>query len=193
MLNRLQAAWRRAVPDEPFVAQTADERLEEFYKPDQQHARLFSGGAVLAIAIACIGLYGLAAFSTTRRVREIGIRKTLGASTQGLLLLLVGQFTRPVLLANLIAWPLAWAAMRAWLSGFDERIAPRHIRRWREQLCSSLSGESDHSCRHQQMTAHRPKAFSTQPTFCQLRFRDVSSIEGRALGARWLYPLPARR
>ncbi len=123
MLDRLQAAWRRIVPDEPFVAQTADERLAEFYKPDQQHARLFSGGALLAIAIACIGLYGLAAFSTTRRVREIGIRKTLGASTQDLLLLLVGQFTRPVLLANVVAWPLAWAAMRAWLSGFDERIA----------------------------------------------------------------------
>ncbi len=123
IMQRLETAWRRVVPDEPFLAQTADERLEEFYKPDQQHARLFSGGAILAITIAIIGLYGLAAFSTTRRVREIGIRKTLGASTQNLLLLLVGQFTRPVLLANLIAWPIAWAAMRAWLSGFDERIA----------------------------------------------------------------------
>ena len=102
---------------------TADERLEEFYKPDQQHARLFSAGAILAIAIACLGLYGLAAFSTTRRVREIGIRKTLGASTRDVLLLLIGQFVRPVLIANVIAWPLAWAAMRAWLSGFDERVA----------------------------------------------------------------------
>lgn len=123
MMQRLQTAWHGVAPDEPFIAQTADERLEEFYKPDQQHARLFSAGAILAIAIACIGLYGLAAFSTTRRVREIGIRKTLGASTRDVLLLLIGQFIRPVLIANVIAWPLAWAAMRVWLSGFDERVA----------------------------------------------------------------------
>ena len=123
MMQRLQTAWHSVVPDQPFGAQTADERLEEFYKPDQQHARLFSAGAILAIAIACLGLYGLAAFSTTRRVREIGIRKTLGASTRDVLLLLIGQFVRPVLIANVIAWPLAWAAMRAWLSGFDERVA----------------------------------------------------------------------
>lgn len=123
MMQRLQAAWRRVAPDEPFVANTADERLEEFYKPDEQHARLFSAGAVLAIAIACIGLYGLAASSTSRRVQEIGIRKTLGASTRDVLLLLVSQFIRPVLIANALAWPLAWAAMSAWLAGFDERIA----------------------------------------------------------------------
>jgi putative ABC transport system permease protein len=122
MMQRLQAAWRRLAPDEPFAANTADERLEEFYKPDQQHAQLFSAGALLAIAIACIGLYGLAAFSTSRRVQEIGIRKTLGASTRDVLLLLVGQFIRPVLIANALAWPLAWAAMVAWLAGFDERI-----------------------------------------------------------------------
>jgi putative ABC transport system permease protein len=56
-------------------------------------------------------------------VQEIGIRKTLGASTRDVLLLLVGQFIRPVLIANALAWPLAWAAMVAWLAGFDERIA----------------------------------------------------------------------
>jgi putative ABC transport system permease protein len=62
-------------------------------------------------------------------VREIGIRKTLGASTAQVLRLLVGQFLRPVLLANLVAWPLAWLAMRAWLAGFDQRISlgPAHF------------------------------------------------------------------
>ena len=123
MIQRLDAVWRVAVPDAPLVAKTADERLEDFYKPDQQRANLFSIGAILAVAIACIGLYGLAAFSTSRRVQEIGIRKTLGASTQDVLLLLVGQFVRPVLIANVIAWPLAYVAMQAWLSGFDQRIA----------------------------------------------------------------------
>ena len=82
--------------------------------PDEQRARLFTIGAVLAVAIGCLGLYGLASFSTARRVREIGIRKTLGASTADILRLLIGQFLRPVLIANLIAWPLAWLAMRSW-------------------------------------------------------------------------------
>jgi putative ABC transport system permease protein len=123
MLRRLQAAWRSMAPDNPFVASTADQRLEEFYKPDQQRARLFSAGAVLAVLIACVGLYGLASFSTARRMQEIGIRKVLGASTRDVLVLLVGQFVRPVLLANLIAWPIAWIVARSWLAGFDQRIS----------------------------------------------------------------------
>ena len=84
---------------------------------------MFTIGAVLAIAIGCIGLYGLAAFDTTRRVKEIGIRKTLGASTADVLMLLIGQFMRPVILANIVAWPLAYVAMQRWLAGFDDRIA----------------------------------------------------------------------
>ena len=123
ILSRLQAAWHSVAPGQPFRAETADERLADFYRPDQQRARLFSVGAVLALAIAAIGLYGLAAFGTARRLQEIGIRKVLGATSADMLLLLVGHFVRPVLLANLIAWPIAWAVMRIWLSGFDQRIA----------------------------------------------------------------------
>ena len=78
---------------------------------------------MLAVLIGCFGLYGLASFNTSRRVREIGIRKTLGASTGDILRLLIGQFLRPVLLANIVAWPLAWLAMRGWLSSFDQKIA----------------------------------------------------------------------
>ena len=68
-------------------------------------------------------LWGLASFNTSRRVREIGIRKTLGASAADIVKLLVGQFLRPVFIANFVAWPLAYVAMRAWLAGFDDRIA----------------------------------------------------------------------
>ena len=78
---------------------------------------------MLAIAIACVGLYGLASFNTARRTREIGIRKVLGASGGQVLLLLLAQFLRPVLIACLIGCPVAWLAMRGWLAGFDERIA----------------------------------------------------------------------
>ncbi|WP_428391146.1 ABC transporter permease [Lichenicoccus sp.] len=122
ILGRLQAVWRKMVPGQPFRAETANQRLSRFYRPDQQRARLFSMGSILALAIAAGGLYGLAAFGTARRMQEIGIRKVLGASATDMLLLLVGQFVRPVLFANLIAWPVAWAAMRIWLSGFNQRI-----------------------------------------------------------------------
>jgi putative ABC transport system permease protein len=77
---------------------------------------------VLAVAIGCLGLYGLAAFDTMRRVKEIGIRKVLGASTSDVMQLLLVQFLKPVLLANVIAWPIAWFAMSHWLNGFDDRI-----------------------------------------------------------------------
>ena len=123
MMASLAAVWREVGEGEPFVASSADVRLSDYYVPDQQRARLFTMGSVLAVAIGCVGLYGLASFNTARRVREIGIRKTLGASTADILRLLVGQFLRPVALANLLAWPLAFFAMRSWLSSFDQRIS----------------------------------------------------------------------
>ncbi|MHB8285598.1 MAG: ABC transporter permease [Caulobacteraceae bacterium] len=123
MMAELAAAWRKVAPGEPFVATTAEIRLSDYYLPDQQRARLFTMGAALAVLIGCIGLYGLASFNTARRTKEIGIRKTLGASSGDILKLLTGQFLRPVLIANLIAWPVAYLAMRSWLSGFDQRIA----------------------------------------------------------------------
>ncbi|TCQ06525.1 FtsX-like permease family protein [Sphingomonas sp. PP-CC-3A-396] len=115
--------WRETAPQVPFRARTAVQSLDRFYARDDRAARLFTIGAVLAVAIGCIGLWGLASFNTARRVKEIGIRKTLGASSTDIVRLLVGQFLRPVLIANLFAWPLAFFAMRTWLAGFDDRIA----------------------------------------------------------------------
>jgi putative ABC transport system permease protein len=123
VMEAVAAQWRRIVPNVPFRARTIDDNLARYYRPDDQHGRLFIIGALLAVAIGCVGLYGLASFNTARRVKEIGIRKTLGASTPDILKLLVGQFLRPVVIANLFAWPLAWWAMTNWLSGFDQRIA----------------------------------------------------------------------
>jgi putative ABC transport system permease protein len=119
----LEREWRRIAPATPFEAETVEQTLNTFYEPDERRSRLFAAGAVLAVAIGCIGLYGLGAFTAGRRTKEIGIRKVLGASTSDVLRLLLVQFLRPVVLANLLAWPLAFVLMRAWLNGFDQQIA----------------------------------------------------------------------
>jgi len=126
VIARLRAAWGTIAPGTPFQAATAEASIAEAYwRADEQRSRLFALGAGLAVAIGCVGLYGLAAFSAARRIREIGIRKTLGATTGDIAGLLIGQFLRPVLIANLLAWPLAFLAMRAWLAGFDDRVPLR--------------------------------------------------------------------
>ncbi|RMB28697.1 putative ABC transport system permease protein [Sphingomonas sp. PP-F2F-G114-C0414] len=122
MLDAVRKVWQRTVPQVPFAADTADTRLNAFYETDDRATRLFGIGAALAVLIGCVGLWGLASFNTARRIREIGIRKTLGASSADIVMLLVGQFLRPVLIANVIAWPLAFVSMRTWLAGFDDRI-----------------------------------------------------------------------
>jgi len=123
VIDEMAADWRRIAPDQPFEANTSDQALAPFYLEYDYNGHLFTIGAALAVLIGCVGLYGLASFNTARRVKEIGIRKTLGASTTDLLKLLIGQFLRPVILSNLFAWPLAWWAMNGYLSGFDQRIA----------------------------------------------------------------------
>jgi putative ABC transport system permease protein len=123
VMDAMAKTWRSIAPNVPFRAKTIEQNLEQYYAKDDHQGRLFTIAAVLAVLIGCVGLYGLASFNTARRVKEIGIRKTLGASTGDILKLLVGQFLRPVVIANLFAWPLAWWAMTNYLSGFDQRIA----------------------------------------------------------------------
>ena len=122
VMNGVRAAWQRIAPEAPFKGDIGVRLLQGFYDDDDRATRLFGIGAGLAVLIGCIGLWGLASFNTQRRVKEIGIRKTLGASSTDIVKLLVGQFLRPVLIANLIAWPLAFVAMRTWLAGFGDRI-----------------------------------------------------------------------
>ncbi|WP_420607098.1 FtsX-like permease family protein [Novosphingopyxis sp.] len=123
VMAEIETIWQRMVPQVPFNAQTADQRLTKFYEDDDRATRLFAIGAGLAVLIGMVGLWGLASFNTARRVKEIGIRKSLGASSADIVKLLVGQFLRPVIIANLIAWPLAYFAMEKWLAGFADRIA----------------------------------------------------------------------
>jgi putative ABC transport system permease protein len=122
VIDEMEGAWRRIAPTVPFRAKTIEQNLDKYYARDDHQGHLFTIAAGLAVMIGCVGLYGLAAFTTEQRVREIGIRKTLGASVADILKLLIGQFLAPVAIANLIAWPLAWWAMRGYLAGFDQRI-----------------------------------------------------------------------
>jgi putative ABC transport system permease protein len=117
-----ERAWRRLLPAVPFEAQFAETRLAGLYGADEARGKTFAGFAALAILIACLGLFGLAAFTAERRTREIGIRKVFGARIPDILRLLAWQFSKPVMAANLVAWPAAWWAMRGWLNGFDLRL-----------------------------------------------------------------------
>ena len=115
--------WRRLVPDVPYDGIASEDKVAELYNVEEARAKVFAGFALLAVIVACLGLFGLAAFTAERRTKEIGIRKVLGARSRDIVRLLAWQFSKPVIVANLIAWPVAWWLMRDWLNGFDQRIA----------------------------------------------------------------------
>jgi putative ABC transport system permease protein len=118
----IKSKWDSIYPDYPFEYQFLDEHFNEVYKADNQVSQIVSILAGLAIFISCLGLFGLASHSAERRVKEIGVRKVLGASVQRIVLLLSTDFLKLVLIANIIAWLSAWYAMYKWLSGFAYRI-----------------------------------------------------------------------
>jgi putative ABC transport system permease protein len=120
--DRAEAIWKRFAPDEPFEARFSEEIVGKLYEAEAARGKIFAAFAVLAVVIACLGLFGLAAFTAERRTKEIGIRKVLGARTRDIVRLLAWQFSKPVILANLIAWPAAWWVMRDWLNNFDARV-----------------------------------------------------------------------
>lgn len=122
VLARVRAVWLRMAPQVPFPGKSADSPVERYDEADERDTRLFGIGAGFAVLIGCVGLCGLASCNTQRRIREIGIRKTLSASSADIVRLPAGQFLRRMLIANLVAWPLAFVAMRTWPAAFDYRI-----------------------------------------------------------------------
>jgi len=118
----VERMWKGITHEVPFDAKFSEDIVRKLYEAEDARAKTFAAFSLLAIVVACLGLYGLAAFTADRRTKEIGIRKVLGARTQDVIRLLAWQFSKPVIIANLIAWPLAWWVMRDWLNGFDTRI-----------------------------------------------------------------------
>ncbi len=109
-------------PNYPFNYSFFDEVFDRAYHTEQRMVNIFSSFAILAILIACLGLFGLTAFAVEQRTKEIGIRKVVGASVPGIAILLSKQFTKWVLIANIMACPIAHYAMNKWLQNFAYRI-----------------------------------------------------------------------
>lgn len=119
----LEDNWHKFAPGRPFEYRFLNESFDELYRAEERLGIILRYFAILAILIACLGIYGLTAFTIEQRTREIGIRKVLGASATAIVNLLSKEFFRLVLAANLIAWPLAYLIMNKWLEDFGYRIA----------------------------------------------------------------------
>ena len=121
-ISFIEKVWKKYAGDEEFSCNFLDDNLQKLYAADQRTNEIAGAFSVLAIFIACLGLFGLAAFVTERRTKEIGIRKVLGASVAEIVALLSKEFVKWVLVANLVAWPLAYFVMNNWLKNFAYRI-----------------------------------------------------------------------
>jgi putative ABC transport system permease protein len=121
-IDDIQSKWNEAFNRNPFGFFFMDEFFNKQYQSDIQFGELFGTFSIIAIVIACVGLFALVAFMVHQRTKEIGIRKVLGASIRDIMFLLTKDFARLVLLANIIAWPLAWLLMNNWLKDFAYRI-----------------------------------------------------------------------
>jgi putative ABC transport system permease protein len=122
-LRAIDAAWRATGSARPPRRRFVDDYLQQTYLATIQQGRLLDVLCGVAVLLAGLGLFGLASFTAERRVKEIGVRKAMGASTADVARLLLWSFSQPVLWANLIAWPLAWWALRLWLEGFSRHIS----------------------------------------------------------------------
>ena len=122
-LSIIEQTWKKHQPETPFEYTFLDERFQKLYNTEQQQGSLFTIFSFIAIFIACLGLFGLSAFTISQRVKEIGVRKVLGASIQQIVAELSKDFLKLVLIAAVISLPVAWYAMNQWLLDFAFRIS----------------------------------------------------------------------
>ena len=123
LITQIEESWDQIDPNEPFKYSFIDDVLDQVYRGEKQMSRMLLYVAVLAILIACMGLFGLALYNTEQKTREIGVRKVFGSTATGVVRLLSGRFTRYVILANLLAWPLAYLIIRKYMQMYAYRIS----------------------------------------------------------------------
>jgi putative ABC transport system permease protein len=121
-LAAIDQAWKTVMPEYPLSRSVLSDNFAALYQDDTRLGQIFVAFSALAIVIACLGLYGLATFNAQRRTKEIGIRKVMGGSVWSIVLLLTNDFSKLVLLSNLIAWPITYFSMSRWLENFAYRI-----------------------------------------------------------------------
>jgi putative ABC transport system permease protein len=129
ILFLMEKTWKDIQPNKPFSYAFLDEAMEEMYNEEKRWRAIVGYSSVLAILIACMGIFGLTSIAVDRRTKEIGIRKVLGASEQQIVYMVIKEFIWLVGLANIIAWPLAYYAMRVLLDNYYYRISlgPQHF------------------------------------------------------------------
>lgn len=121
-IEEIRSLWKTFVPNSPFAYSFLDQDYQQLYESEQRVAKVFITFSILGIFIACLGLFGLISFTAEQRTKEIGIRKVLGASVASVITLLAKDFIKLVLIANLLAWPIAWYAANQWLGNFAYSI-----------------------------------------------------------------------
>jgi putative ABC transport system permease protein len=122
ILELLKDKWKQIVPDQPFDYFFLDEKFDQFYRSEERWSTMVTYSSFLAVFIACFGLFGFSALIMAKRTKEIGIRKVVGASVKSLFLMLTKEFNKWILMANIIAWPVAYYAMDLWLQNFAYKI-----------------------------------------------------------------------
>jgi len=121
-LARIDAVWKQVVPERPIARRFLDDDFERFYRGETRQLQVLAVSSSLAILVASLGLFGLAALTTEQRTKEIGIRKVMGGSVADIVRLFTGELGRLALVANVVAWPFAYLAMHRWLDQFAYRI-----------------------------------------------------------------------
>lgn len=121
-IETLGVAWETINPGEPFTYYFLDDMYDTMYYPEKQFGRMFLSFSFLSLLIAALGLLGLAAYTTEQRTKEVGIRKTMGATSGDIIVQFSSEFIRFVLLGNLLSWPLAYMAIRKWMTDFAYHI-----------------------------------------------------------------------
>jgi len=122
LIRNIESKWKSMAPGMPFTYQFLDAAFDNMYRAEQRIGKVALSFAVLAIFIACLGLFGLATYMAEQRTKEIGVRKVLGASVSNIVSMLSKDFAKLVLIAAVVAFPIAWFAMNKWLQDFAYRI-----------------------------------------------------------------------